>query len=264
MFEHLTDRTAAIATTITSTDVSLRLHPVTPVRAHEEVVSQIVFAIRSGLLRVGDRLPTIEALAASTHVSKPVVGEAVRVLRGFGVVETKRGVQGGVTVTSEDIPLDLLRIGGWREPALTELVEARRPIEAELALLAGERATDDDFAAMAEAIDQLEEAAHLSDGSYLRFDHLFHYQIGRAARSEMLAYYQHRILAAVAVVLDEYQLYHEDRDLVVRTHRAMFDAIAARDPDQIRLTTQRHWSTSGGSFAELDDIAELNRPDHRG
>ena len=77
MFEHLTDRTAAITTTITLTDVSLRLHPVTPVRAHEEVVSQIVFAIRSGLLRVGDRLPTIEALAASTHVSKPVVGEAV-------------------------------------------------------------------------------------------------------------------------------------------------------------------------------------------
>lgn len=51
----------------------------------------------------------------------------------------------------------------------------------------------------------------------LRFDHRFHYQIGQAARSELLAYYQHRILSAIAVVLHEYGLYHEDRELIVST-----------------------------------------------
>jgi GntR family transcriptional regulator, transcriptional repressor for pyruvate dehydrogenase complex len=248
---------ADVITTTTDIDPDspLRLHRISPLRAHEEVVCQIVYAVRSGLLRAGDRLPTIEGLARSTGVSKPVVGEAVRLLRSSGLVETKRGVQGGVTVVEEEVPSDLLRIGGWREAALTELVEARRPIETELALLAGERATDADLAAMHEAIDSLEVAATRPDGYFLRFDHLFHYRIGLAARSEMLAYYQHRILAAVTVVLREYELYHEDRDLVISTHRGILAAIERRDPERIRAATEHHWSTSGGAF----DLSAVTR-----
>lgn len=79
----------------------------------------MTFAIRSGLLSPGDRLPTIETLAQMTYVSKPVIGEAVKVLRGHGVRESKRGVQGGVTVVSEDIPVTLKRMtAGWRKAAL--------------------------------------------------------------------------------------------------------------------------------------------------
>jgi len=242
------------------TGAPLRLHTISPLRAHEEVVNQIVFAIRSGMLREGDRLPTIDALAESTGVSKPVVGEAVRVLRAFGVVSTKRGVQGGVTIVRDDIPMDLLRIGGWREASLTELVEARRPIETEIALLAGERATDDELADMAATIDRLAEVSRQPDGAFLRVDHLFHYQIARAARSELLAYFHHRVLAAIAVTLDEYGLYHEDRELVVGTHRTLHQAIAARDPERIRAASDQHWETSGGSFAELDDLDALVPP----
>ena len=238
-----------------TTDTEVGFHAVTPTRVHEDVVGQIVFAIRSGVLRAGDRLPTIEALAESTGVSKPVIGEAVRVLREHGVVESKRGVQGGVTVLTEEVPVDLLRIPGWREAGLTELVEARRPIETELSLLAGERATPEDLAAMRASIERLEATAKMPDASFLRFDHLFHYQVGRAARSEMLAYYQHRILSAIAVVLHEYELYHEDRDLVVVTHREVLNAIEARDADMIRHACERHWVTSGGSFASIEDLS---------
>ncbi|HSJ29121.1 MAG TPA: GntR family transcriptional regulator, partial [Acidimicrobiia bacterium] len=119
---------------------ALRLYKIDASRAHEEVVGQIVYAIRAGILRSGDRLPTSEELAESTGVSKPVVGEAVRVLREHGVVASKRGVQGGVTVITDDVPTDLLPARGWRKAHLTELVEARRPIEMMLSLLAAERA----------------------------------------------------------------------------------------------------------------------------
>jgi DNA-binding FadR family transcriptional regulator len=167
------------------TPAVLRLYGIDAARAHEEVVDQIVYAIRSGLLQNGDRLPTIEELADATSVSKPVVGEAVRVLREHGVVASKRGVQGGVTVITDDVPMDLLPARGWRRAALTELVEARRPIETMLSILAGERATEEDLADMRQTIDLLEDAARRPDASFLRFDHRFHYQVGRAARSEM-------------------------------------------------------------------------------
>lgn len=233
---------------------NLRLYEIDAARAHEEVVDQIVYAIRSGLLESGDRLPTIEELAESTGVSKPVVGEAVRVLREHGVVASKRGVQGGVTVVTDDVPMALLPARGWRKADLTELVEARRPIETMLSLLAGERATDDDLAQMRTTVEQLEDAARRPDASFLRFDHRFHYQVGRAARSEMLAFFQHRILSAIAVALHEYGLFHEDRDLVIRTHRELLSAIEARDPDWTREAAEHHFTTSDGSFASIEQL----------
>jgi len=235
-------------------------HPIALTRAHEEVIDQVIYAIRSGVLRPGDHLPTIEVLAEVTAVSKPVIGEAVRVLREHGVLATKRGVQGGVSVISDEIPAELMRTNsGWREATLTELVEARLPIELGLAQLAGERGSDVDFARMADALDQLRTALRGGGGgSFMRYDHLFHYQIGRAAKSEMLGFYQHQILTEIAAVLSEYDLYHEDPDLVLHTHEQILEAIESRDRDRIRDAVDLHWRTSSGAFASIDEIGTAN------
>ncbi len=236
----------------------LPFRPVVPSRAHEHVADQIVFMIRSGQLVPGDRLPTIEELAEITEVSKPVVGEAVRLLRQHDVLATKRGVQGGVTVVSNDIPPELLRLmSDWREATLTELVEARRPIELELALLAGSRGTTDDFERMSASLQRLREAYTTGEeGEFLRYDHLFHYQIGLAAHSEKLAFFQHRILNEIAAVLFEYCLFHDDFDLVIDTHESMLDAIAQRDPDAITAAVDAHWRTSSGAFASIEGLLD--------
>jgi len=218
-------------------------HPISTARAHEEVIDQVTFAIRSGLLRVGDRLPTVDALAQLTDVSKPVIGEAIKVLRDNGVLESKRGATGGVTVVSEDIPVTLIRLQTkWRESALTELVEARRPIEMDLALRAAERATEEDLEAMADSVRRLEkEVVDGGEQSMIRhLNHLFHYTFGRAARSETLAYYQHQILGRIAVLLDEYYRQDEDPDMVIRTHWETLAAIESRDESQVRAAMDSH------------------------
>jgi DNA-binding GntR family transcriptional regulator len=66
------------------------------------------------------------------------------------------------------------------------------------------------------------------------------------------------VLAATAVYLDEYELFHEDRELVIDTHRRMLEAIEARDPDEIAAAADHHWETSGGAFADTD-LATLVR-----
>jgi GntR family transcriptional repressor for pyruvate dehydrogenase complex len=138
---------------------------------------------------------------------------------------------------------------------LTELVEARRPIETMLALLAAERATEEDRRDMRKTVELLEDAALRPDASFLRFDHSFHYQISRADRSEMLAFFQHRILSAIAVALHEYGLFHEDRDAVIRIHRELLSAIESRDPERIRRATEQHFFTSHGSFASIEQLS---------
>src|SRR5262245_66394886 len=69
--------------------------PVVDSRAHEHVVDQITFGIRSGLYEVGEKLPSVAGLAEQFQVSKPTIGEAIRLLSESGVVASKRGVMGG-------------------------------------------------------------------------------------------------------------------------------------------------------------------------
>jgi GntR family transcriptional repressor for pyruvate dehydrogenase complex len=206
-------------------------HPIAGARAHEEVVDQITFAIRSGTFRVGEWLPSIDELANSMHVSKPTVGEALRVLSKDGVVETKRGVHGGVRVVSDNIPRTLTGIAsGNREAGLRELLETRRPIEIEIARLAARRATDEDFASMQDSIDRLasfaESQGNEADGEVrLHYDYLFHYAMGRAARNDLLAYYQHQILERLVMAMHDYLTYEEDLSIVVDLHQRTLAAL---------------------------------------
>jgi len=205
-------------------------------------VDQLTFAIRSGHFAPGDRLPNIAQLATTMEVSKPTIGLAIRSLAGAGVLRVLRGATGGVVVNSSNIPVTLLRLAGdWQQVALSELLEARRPIEMTLALLAGERASEEDFRRLRSAVQDLERARQTKNQyAWLRADHLFHYSLGRAARSELLAYYQHQILERLAKLLNYYEEQYRNIDDVIGTHRRTLLALESRDPRAIRRAMEEH------------------------
>lgn len=215
--------------------------PVVDSRAHEHVVDQIAFGIRSGVYRVGEKLPSVAGLADQFRVSKPTIGEAIRLLSDNGIVESKRGVTGGVTVIKDDIPTSLLGlVPERRQTDIREILEARRAVETEIARLACRRATDDDVARMSESIERLEE--HAGDDLRLRlhFDHLFHYAMGRAARSDLLAYYQHQILKQLVMVWPEYFFELEDPVTVIDLHRRTLEALVQRDESALDRVMDEH------------------------
>lgn len=215
--------------------------PIADPRVHQRVVDQITFAIRSGAYGIGERLPSVEQLARDMDVSKPTVGEAIRLLGDRGVVKSQRGVNGGVTVVDDNIPITLLQLTvGESERSLQELIEARRPVEMQIARLAAQRADASDIEAMELSIDRL--VAHVGgDGeSRLHFDHFFHYAMGRAARSDMLAYYQHQILQGITVLLHDFFLNQENPEIVVDLHRRTLDAIKGGKLQQVDRVMDEH------------------------
>ncbi len=227
----------------TDTDMVDRwhFHPITNPRAHEEVVEQITFAILSGAFGPGERLPNIEALARLMGVSKPVVGEALKVLAGASVVRAQRGVHGGVTVETNEVPDSIMAITGpLRHFEVAEIVEARRPIELQLAHLAAQRATPDDFAAMEECIDRLRAHSRSELALRIRFDHQFHYTIGRTARSSALALYQHQILEHLYVRMRDYFADIEDVQSVIDLHEDTLAALRTGDPAVIARAIDEH------------------------
>ncbi|MEQ8965047.1 MAG: FCD domain-containing protein [Azospirillaceae bacterium] len=216
-------------------------YPIANARAHEAVIEQITFAIRAGAFAPGDRLPHIDALSKTMKVSKPVIGEALKVLSRAGVLQVQRGINGGLTVLTTEIPPGIMALGA---PAphlsIVEIVEARRPVETALAVLAGERATDIDFEMLDHCVSALRTHRRAALEKRIRYDHLFHYNIGRAARSRALAEYQHQIMEQLFLRMRSYFKEIEDVDSVVALHQETLAALRTRDRATIERAVDVH------------------------
>jgi GntR family transcriptional regulator len=73
---------------------------------YEQIRSQIVAHVSAERLRVGDRLPTIRALAADLGVAAGTVARAYRELEQAGVVATRR--RSGTVVAAGAVAADVL------------------------------------------------------------------------------------------------------------------------------------------------------------
>lgn len=69
-----------------------------------QIVQQTKHALRLGLLRPGDRLPTAKEVVASTAVNPNTVLKAYRELEREGLVEPRPGA--GTFVTASTVPRD--------------------------------------------------------------------------------------------------------------------------------------------------------------
>jgi GntR family transcriptional regulator, transcriptional repressor for pyruvate dehydrogenase complex len=227
--------------------------PIVGARAFAEVVDQLTYAVRSGRFSVGDRLPTIDELAREMGVSKPTVGEAVKVLADAKVLRVRRGATGGVEVISQIVPVKALHLSSQRRARrYTELVEARHAMEVELARLACQRATDEDFADLAGHVQQLETAKGGSR-DWERAHLLFHYALGRAGHSDLLAYYHHQVMEEMTVFFGGFPPRYADRETGIKLHTQTLEALRSRDPGRVGHAMYVHLEDLERVAASLDE-----------
>src|SRR5690349_1963863 len=140
-----------------------------------------------GELRPGQRLPAERDLAVQLALSRPSLREAIRALIALNILESKHGE--GTYVSSLDPellsePIDfVLQVN---DQALLSLFEARRVLEAGVASLAAERATDLELSELDDFVK--EGRGKLSDpDAFIEHDVEFHERLRRLARSPVLA-----------------------------------------------------------------------------
>jgi DNA-binding FadR family transcriptional regulator len=213
--------------------------PIAGSRSALEVADQIVYAIASGVYPEGSRLPTVGRLADLMGVSKPTIGEAVRLLADAKVVEPRRGATGGTVVLTSDIPLELLKLSRLRRAStLTELCEARRPVEIALVRLAAERGTEPDFEQLEMANKML--VAAMTPREWTRANNLFHYGIGWASGNQHLAFFQREILEELAILLDGYDERYAVHERTIREHHDTLAALRTGDPEVAERAMDEH------------------------
>jgi GntR family transcriptional repressor for pyruvate dehydrogenase complex len=218
-------------------DISIRRD-----RLYEQVTERLQDLIVTESLRPGDKLPSERELAERLGVSRTVVREAIRVLSVRGLVKVKPGCGTYIQELSPKdavAPIELFLKMRQTPGSVDNLYEIRRMIEVEIAGLAAERATKDDYAAMEAAIQGM--IAHLDDPEqYTHYDLAFHEAVATATHNDLFR----TLLSPIAnlwleVVLISVRVPGASQE-GVSYHHQILRGIKARDPERARQAMRAH------------------------
>lgn len=226
-------------------------------KLYQQVANSIANAIRDGVHRPGQRLPSERDLAEDYKVSRPTVREAMIALEIRGLVEARHG--SGVYVTEAPSPESAepdLDIGAF------ELTEARRLIEGEVAALAAATITEAELSELAGILDDmvLENDTNVNGD---RADRRFHVTIASASRNAAL----------VTVVENLWDLRYKSplcramleraRQVGVRPriddHQEILLALRERDPTAARNAMREHLGRVIDNLLTATEIDALER-----
>lgn len=224
------------------TDESSRVfQPIIGPRASEEVVDQIAHAIVTGRIEIGEKLPNVGELSRLTCVSTTTIGEAVRVLADLGVLDVRRGAKGGITVLSSEVPSRaLLRASRRHARSFKEVVEARRPLELQIARLAAERATAQDFRELHRTNEILDASSQRREG-WAWANYRFHIALGRSAKNALLLHLQEVVAHEMAILVGERTPRdQQDPGITVAEHAAIIEALEQRDTRLVEEAVDQH------------------------
>lgn len=212
----------------------------------DNAVDAIKNMILDGRLRAGDRLPVEKDLAAALGLSRGTLREAVRALTLIGVLDTRQG--DGTYVTSLEPHLLLgslsFTMDLHQDTAELFLLETRRALESHATAQAAVRLPEGDLALLERILHDAEallDAERVDHGALLEHDRAFHRTIVRSAGNPVLA----SLTESLSGQTMRARLWREltDDGAARRTlgeHRAILDALVARDPELARIRAAVH------------------------
>lgn len=219
-------------------------------RLSRQVVNQFRQLMREGVLGSGDKLPAERELAEQFNVSRNSVREALRELDLLGLVESRHG-EG--TFVRHPGPAELMApfrtVIELSMPAAESVMEFRMAFEPGVAALAAANLTPEREEALGAALDRFEEAVR-TRGPVETRDADFHLAVAEATGNPTVI----AVHAAVYELLRDMRrklpaVSYHPADKSVAGHRALVEAIVARDPDRAGRVMREHLADVAGELA---------------
>lgn len=211
----------------------------------EEVTRRLIEMIDLGMFAEGQQLPSETELSLQLGVATVTLRDALAELRERGVIETRRGRNGGSFVcTPPDIApeLLLLRLRQLSGLALRDLGDELMAISGAAARLAAQRAAGQQHAQLQRYIEAL--AHSNSRQERRRADARFHIEVAVAAQSVRLTRAEMRLQAEVSDLLWIDHPGFPDATAMAAEHQAILDAIIAADANLAATLAQDHSNRS--------------------
>lgn len=200
------------------------------------IVEQIRAAVFAGQIRPGEALGSEAQLAARFGVSRMAMRDALRSLEAGGVVDIRVGAKGGVFIAqgnpdrfSDVLAIQLKLVG----ITIEEMFDAQIAIEVMATELAAHRADDADIERLREVLTQLRALTQtpMTPAATSRFSQLsmrFHETLVEASHNRALMA-QFKALSFVIAPIYARRTTDVIARRVVASHKAVLDAVAARD-----------------------------------
>lgn len=215
--------------------------PLGAVGRADEITVRISEAIQLGLLSDGERLPPEAEFAQQFGVSPVTLREAIATLRERGLIETRRGRNGGSfvrRVAEPDEGPDLARLRALSATELRDLSDEHSAIATASAQLAAERASPSNVERILRLADQLGGAP--SRGERMKAESRFHIEVAIATRSERLTRREVALQAETVGLLWTSCLPEKEAEDLHAEHVAIAEAIAVEDGELAGSLAKRH------------------------
>jgi GntR family transcriptional regulator, glc operon transcriptional activator len=213
---------------------------------YHEVARQLEALILDRTLPPGSRLPSERQLAQRLQVSRPVVREALKELRGRGVIETRLASGSFVSemLPSAETQAPLRNLFRDHSRAIFDLLEVREILEGQAAYYAALRLTTADQYRITQSFEAMADAREGRVELDAQLDHAFHKAISEATHNPFLV---HTLQSLSQLLLDSVltsidNLYHrpEQRQMLMDQHTAIYKAIVSKDPEAARDAATDH------------------------
>lgn len=207
------------------------------------VAEKLSLLIASGLLEIGDSLPSERDLATALGVSRETIRGAILILSTKGILSVTQGARSTVASNEIDAPglLGAMGSSNMRQYSLDDVHQARLKIEAEVSRLgvSGDSLSKSDLVRLGNLI-VAQEKATKDPIRFLILDREFHTIIYRACGNE--------VLSDIATTLYSYQLDHRRKvvtkpGIIARSigdHHAILAALEARDVERLCAAFRVH------------------------
>ena len=187
----------------------------------------------------GDRLPTEKDLMRQFGISRSTLRESLKILKAENVIVSR---QGSGTFISEDTGISEDPLGlhfADRKNLFRNLLETRLVIEPGIAMLAAERATEDDLKNLNNIVFEMYQVER-NDENTEKLDAKFHTAIAECSHNDVLT-------RVVPIIIESIQWGHietkEDIESLHRaqkSHLAIYKAIEDRNVMKAKYLVEQH------------------------
>lgn len=224
--------------------------------AAEITASHIEALILEGSLRPGDPLLPEREMALRLNVSRPTLRHGIRLLETKGLIVTDAAGGRRVAPLATSFTDPLIELMSSRGEVVDDYLELRATLEAKAASLAAVRANDVDRAGLRQCMERIDLAhGHADAHDEAEADVDLHVAIYEASHNVVLLQLMRALSGMLrkGVFLNRETLYARSdvRDVLRAQHRAIFDAVMARDAAAAASAAEEHMRYIQRALAEI-------------
>ena len=154
----------------------------------EVIADKLEYAIFNDKTINKGKLPSEMQLANAYGVSRPVIREALKILKARGLIDSRQGAPTTIAEYKvEDLQKNLARISKMKNISSTEVYAVRLALEVASARYAAQNATEEDLLALRKINEEMQKNSN--DYPLLaRLDTQFHVAVAQASKNTLLAF----------------------------------------------------------------------------